>query len=136
MYHFADDTNQFNINLFPKRLQKYVNIDLKLLCKWLLANKITLSSTKTEVIFFHKTAHPINEFNFKIKVNGHKINPSEYIKYLGIYLDSTLSGKHHCELVSQKLKRANGMLSKIRHCRLKEELKSIYNAMFSKLKSE
>ena len=54
MYHFADDTNLLNINLSPKRLQKYANIDLKLVCKWLLANKITLNSTRTEVIFFHK----------------------------------------------------------------------------------
>ena len=94
-------------------MQKHVNIDLKLLYKWLLANKISLNSTKTEVIFFHKTGHPINEYNFNIKVNGHKIKPSEYIQYLGIYLDSTLSGKHHCQLLSTKLKRANGMLSKI-----------------------
>ena len=106
-------------------------MDLKVLYKWLLANKISLNSTKTEVIFFHKTGHPINEYNFSIKINGHKIKPSEYIKYLGIYLDSTLSGKHHCELLSTKLKRANGMLSKIRHYVPMEELKSIYYAIFS-----
>ena len=45
-------------------MQKHVNIDLKLLYKWLLANKISLNSTKTEVIFFHKTGHPINDYNF------------------------------------------------------------------------
>ena len=89
VYHFADDTNLLNINLSPKQMQKHVNIDLKLLYKWLLANKISLNSTKTEVIFFHKTGHPINEYNFNIKINGHKIKPSEYLKYLGIYLDST-----------------------------------------------
>ena len=94
IYHFTDDTNLLNINLSPKQMQKHVNIDLKLLYKWLLANKI-LNSTKTEVIFFHKTGHPINGYNFNIKINGHKIKPSEYIKYLGIYIDSTLSGKHH-----------------------------------------
>ena len=68
--------------------------------------------------------------NFNIKINGHKIFPSEYIKYLGIYLYSTLSGKHHCELLSIKLKRANGMLSKIRHYFSHEELKSVYYAIF------
>ena len=53
VYHFADDTNLLNINLSPK-LQKYVNIDLKLLCKWLLANKITLYSTKQKSYLFIK----------------------------------------------------------------------------------
>ena len=64
-------------------------------------------------------------------MNGHKIIPSNHIKYLGIYLDPTLSGKHHCESLLQKLKRANGMLSKIRHYVPIEELKSIYHAIFS-----
>ena len=64
--------------------------------------------------------------SLKIKMNGHKLVPSVYIKYLGIYLDSTLSGKHHCDILSTKLKRANGMLSKIRHYVPHEELQSIY----------
>jgi hypothetical protein len=81
-------------------------------------------------MFFHKPAQKI-DFEFKIKMNGLKLFPSDYIKYLGIYLDSTLSGKHHCSILSAKLKRANGMLSKIRHYVPKEELKSIYYAIFS-----
>ena len=113
VYQFADDTNLLNINTSPKQLQKQLNIDLKLLYKWLLANKISLNCTKMELIFFHRPGHPITDYSFTIKINGHKIIPSKYIKYLGIYLDSTLSGKHHCELLSVKLKRANGMLSKI-----------------------
>ena len=130
VYHFADDTNLLNINTSPKLMQKQVNIDLKLLYKWLLANKISLNCAKTEVIFFHKPSKPI-EFPFKIKMNGHRLFPSEYIKYLGIYLDSTLSGKQHCNILSTKLKRANGMLCKIRHYVPKDELKSIYYAIFS-----
>ena len=46
-------------------------------------------------------------------------------------MDSTLSGNHHCKLLTTKLKRANGMLSKIRHYVPKEELKSIYYSIFS-----
>ena len=64
-------------------------------------------------------------------MHGHKISSTDHIKYLGIYLDSTLSGQHHCEILEGKLKRANGMLSKDRHCVLTEELKSIYYAIFS-----
>ena len=64
-------------------------------------------------------------------MNGHKLVPSEYIKYLGMYIDSTLSGKHHCDILKTKLKRANGMLSKIRHYVPREELQSIYHAIFS-----
>ena len=131
VYYFADDTNLLNINSSPKQLQKHLNIDRKQLYKWLLANKISLNCAKTEVMFFHRPGHPIKDYKFNIKINGHKIYPSEFIKYLGIYLDTTLSGKHHCELLSIKLKRANGMLSMIRHYIPHEELKSVYYAIFS-----
>ena len=39
-YHFADDTNLLTIAKKPKLLQSKLNHDLKLLYKWLLANKI------------------------------------------------------------------------------------------------
>ena len=64
-------------------------------------------------------------------MHGHRLFPSDYLKYLGMYLDPTLSGKQHCNILSTKLKRATGMLSKIRHYVPKDELKSIYYAIFS-----
>ena len=131
VYHFADDTNLLKIRSSPKQLQKHINIDLKLLYKWLLANKISLNCSKTEVIFFHKPGYPISNFNFNIKINGDRVKPSDHIKYLGIHLDSTLSGNYHCEILATRLKRANGMLSKIRHYVPQEELRSIYFSIFS-----
>ena len=132
VYHFADDTNLLNFNTSPKKLQNDINYDLKCLYKWLLANKISLNCSKTELIFFHMPGeNPAEKFTFKIKINGHRIEPSDHIKYLGIYLDSILSGKYHCELLSKKLRRANGMLSKVRHYVPTEELKSIYHSIFS-----
>ena len=131
VYHFADDTNLLNISKNPKELQKQVNIDLKLLHSWLIANKISLNCSKTELIFFHKPGQIDKSFNYKIKMNGHRIIPSDYIKYLGIFLDPTLSGKYQCEKLSLKLRRAIGMISKLRHYVSKDDLKSIYYAIFS-----
>ena len=42
-HHFADDTNLLYIDKSLKKIQKYVNYDLKFLCKWLKANKISLN---------------------------------------------------------------------------------------------
>ena len=64
-------------------------------------------------------------------MNGHRLTPTDNIKYLGVYLDSTLSGDQHCKILSNKLKRANGMLSKVRHYVNAGELKAIYHAIFS-----
>ena len=59
-YHFADDIHLLNINTYPKKVQKQLNINLKLLYYWLLGTKISLPRTKTEMIIFQKK-------RFKIK---------------------------------------------------------------------
>ena len=46
-----------------------------------------------------------------IKIDGKKIAPSPYVKYLGIFIDSGL-WKYHSETLSIKLSRAVGMLAK------------------------
>ena len=114
VYHFADDTNLLKISTSNKKLQKELNSDLKNLYHWLLANKISLNETKTEIIHFHKINNSAPN-NLKIKMSGKVIYPSKFIKYLGIYLDETLSGKTHCDELTKKLNRANGILAKSRH---------------------
>ena len=44
--HFADDTNLLISDNSPKKIQDYVNSDLKHLCRWLRANKIYLIRAK------------------------------------------------------------------------------------------
>ena len=129
VYHFADDTNLLNISSSPKNMQKQVNADLKILYSWLLANKISLNCDKTEIIFFHKPGE--KPPNLKIKMNGHRIYPSKYIKYLGVFLDETLNGGFHCKTLVKKLKRSNGMLCKARHYIQTDDLKTLYFAIFS-----
>ena len=64
-------------------------------------------------------------------MNGLRIFPSKFIKYLGLYLDETLNGSFHCHTLAKTLKRANGMLAKARHYISPVELKSLYFAIFS-----
>ena len=47
--HIADNTNLLISSTSPKQIQKYINLDLKNLCKWLRANKISLNTSKTEL---------------------------------------------------------------------------------------
>ena len=111
--HFADDTNLLIYNKSLKQLQKDLNYDLRLLCRWLKANKISLNCGKTELIIFR---HPNKQVNYKlkIKINGTKLIPSHQVKYLGIVLDPHLNWSHHTNGLASKLTRAAGMLAKIR----------------------
>ena len=110
-------------------MQKDINFDLKMLYKWLLANKISLNCDKTEIFFFHKPGEKAPDL--KIKMNGHIIFPSKHLRYLGIYLDETRNGEFHCKILAKKLKRANRILCKARHFINKEDLKILYCAFFS-----
>ena len=54
VHHFADDTNLLLFDSSLKTLQqKKINIDLKFLCHWLNANKISLNTNKTEYIYIY-----------------------------------------------------------------------------------
>ena len=113
-----------------KKSTKKVNLDLKRLVEWLLANKISLNKTKTELIFFRKPRDQVPQ-NYNFKLNGLKLTHSNHIKYLGIYLDETLSGAYQCSILAGKLSRAVAMLSKVRHYVPEHELISVYHAIFS-----
>ena len=72
-YHFADDTSLLLIEDSYKKIQKKANLDLKFLHRWLLANKISLNTDKTELIFFRKPSEELPAI--KIKINGKNIYP-------------------------------------------------------------
>ena len=51
-HHFADDTNFLYVSKSLKKIQKYMNLDLRFVCNWLKANKISLNASKTEMLVF------------------------------------------------------------------------------------
>ena len=105
---------------------------LKLLCSWLRANKISLNASKTELIIFRDPKKKIRD-EVKIKIDGKKLTPSPFVKYLGIYIDSHLTWNTHLAELSAKLSRAIGMLHKIRHFVIFDTLKMVYYGIFSSI---
>ena len=97
--------------------------------RWLLANKISLNTDKTELIFFRKPSEELPAI--KIKINGKNIYPTSHIKYLGVFLDEFLVGSKHCTELTIKLRRLNGMLFKTSQFLSTQELISFYHATFS-----
>ena len=110
VHHFADDTNLLCLSNSIKKLNKLVNADLKHLVNWLNANKISLSVKKTEMVIF-KSKQKKFEGDFKIKLCGKRLYPTESVKYLGVKIDTNLSWQYHVNDLSIKLNRANALLS-------------------------
>ena len=59
-----------------------------------------------------------------------KMNPSDYVKYLGVYLDKNLSWDYQINQVSKKLSCANGIISKRRHLCPRDILIYVYYSIF------
>ena len=130
--HFADDTNLLINNSSLKQIKKDLNYDLRQLCNWLKANKISLNCSKTELIIFRNPKKQLN-YDPKIKIGGKKLVATDSVKYLGIMLDSHLNWSAHVDTLSTRLSRAVGMLAKIRYYVSEKTLRSIYFGIFSSI---
>ena len=109
-----------------------MNLDLRFVCNWLKANKISLNASKTEMLVFRDPRRKIN-FELKIRIDGKKITPSKFVKYLGIYLDHFLSWQKQEQDMRSRLSRAAGMLCKIRHYVDFDTLKMVYYGIFASI---
>ena len=89
VYYFADDTNLLLINKSLKKINKLINHDLSLLVQWLILNKITLNTSKTEILIFRPKGKPIIK-HLKLRISGEKINTSSTVNYLGVLLHENL----------------------------------------------
>jgi len=125
---FADDTNILYANKCLKSLETVVNAELKRLHEWLIVNKLTLNIKKSNfIIFSHsrkKSSHQVN-----LKIDGVSLERKEYVKYLGILLDCHLTWKSHIDLISDKISKTMGLISKLRHFVPTSTLLTIYRSL-------
>ena len=86
VHHYADDTNLLLTEKSLKKINKQVNQDLALICRWLRAKKISLNTSKTETIIFRPKQKQITK-HLNFRISGHKINTCSKVRYLGIILE-------------------------------------------------
>ena len=131
---FADDTTLLfshkNLNI----IENVINTELKLLVEWLAANKLSLNIKKCNYVIFRPYQKKINSsINIRIKdINSNNfisLDNKDYVKYLGLLLDSKLSWKHHINYVSTKISKSVGLIAKVRHYIPREILISLYWAL-------
>ena len=111
-------------------LESNLNHDLKLCFEWLNANRMSLNTDKTKLLFFHSKKKSFAYENISIKLNKIKQLPADNVKYLRILLDKNLSWDYHILQLSKKLSRANGVLYKLRNDVPKETIISVYYSIF------
>ena len=70
-------------------------------------NRLSLNIDKANFLIFHPYNKPIRQ-HVTIKINKKAINEKEYIKYLGVLLDSSLSWKYQISSL-KKIPRSIGV---------------------------
>ena len=128
IHHFAGDTNLLYSSKSLKDINQKMNFELKNIVHWLRANKISLNTKKTEIVLF-RAQKTIIKKNMNFRISGKKYIMKE-TKYLGMIMDEHLTFKNHMDTVKLKVKRANGLLAKLKHYVNPTLLRTIYYAIF------
>ena len=90
-YLFADDTNIYYESDNLDNLQNIVNNELKKLSLWLNSNRLALNISKTNFVIFASINKPLK--NVTIFLGNNAIAQTDFVKYLGVLVDSKLSFK-------------------------------------------
>ena len=109
---FADDTNLFYAERDTKKLFQTVNNELQKISLWFISNKLSINLTKTKYSFFHKPSKTddIPLALPKLYIDNNKIQRSESIKFLGVFLDENLTWKEDIKHIENKTAKNIGII--------------------------
>ena len=126
-YLFADDTNIFYQCSNLSELQNTLNRELKKLSLWLNSNRLALNISKTNFVIFAAKNKPLKTVT--LLLNKKAIQQTNYVKYLGILIDSKLTFKDHIMAVSKKVARITGAMYRIRYYVNDKTLAMVYYSL-------
>ena len=131
VHHFTDNTNLILTDKSMKKINKHINKDLKFVVQWIRANKLSLNTSKTELVIF-KPKNKIITKHLNFHISDQKIEPSSQVKYLGIMLQDNICWNLHLMKLRKKLSHSISLLCKVRYYAVpKHLLRTIYHSIFN-----
>ena len=127
---FADDTNLHLSHHNIITLKSQVQQEIDKINNWMISNKLTINYKKSYYMIVGNTKS-VDKAKFNLTINHNLIKKSEFVKYLGVFLDDKLSWKIHNEKICQKLSRVCGMMYKLRYYVSLSTRKLVYFGFFS-----
>ena len=124
---YADDTTiYFDLEDFDKdSLEHQINEELKRVNIWLKLKKLTLNTTKTKSMVFHRKQKQMEPLHFSI--DGKVIENESSFNLLGITLDEGLTWKNHIDLIKNKISKTIGVFYHPAKIFPEEILVTLYN---------
>jgi len=101
---FADDTSVIISEPCLMNFERKLNIVFQIMKEWFNSNFLSLNADKTYYMQFITKNKFLNKINIE---HGNKmILQANFVKFLGITIDNTLSWKQHIDTVTPKLNKA------------------------------
>ena len=103
---FVDDTTIYSTHCDLRHLTWCIQEDLETITDWFKANKLTFNLEKSACILFHKNKQGAKSPG----LNEIGLPQTDYVKFLGVFLDENLSWNYQYNHVVLKIKRNMTML--------------------------
>ena len=113
---FADDTVLYISSSTTKIARDQLQFDLNILDIWCKKHKLSINTSKTKSVIFGTKQFNESITCDKLSIAGDNIDFVDDYKYLGIYLEKTLSFSKHIKYIHSLAAHKIYMLSKIRSC--------------------
>ena len=113
-------------------LYNIFNEKLDALNQWCYANKLCLNVKKTKYILFRPSACFPNITNKHLYIDNNPISrvgdteQEKSFKFLGIYMDETLTWKSHIGQICSKISHSNYIINKVKHILPTSSLHTLY----------
>lgn len=95
--------------------------------KWFSANNLYLNKTKTCYLRFHSRQR-LEDLSIDVLVEGEHIAGAKSVKFLGVYIDSTLNWQSHCGALVSKLNSYCFLFRNLRSVLSEERMIMLYYA--------
>ena len=126
---FADDTSVITNDPDLTKFERNLNKNFRIIKEWFNSNLLSLNFDKTYYTQF-VTKNKISN-NINIKYDNKMIIHANFVKFLGITVDNTLSWKQHTDTVIPKLNKACFIIRRLKLYLSNYALKMVYYAFFT-----
>lgn len=114
------------------KAEERMNEYLKIVTKWLAANKLSLNVDKTVVMSFGNYCDSVPQ-TVEIRLDNKLLNRVESHKYLGVIFDYNMKWDQHIEYIIKKTKYLIFIFAKIKNIMDTKTLLTVYYAFFNSI---
>ena len=133
---YADDTTllrsiEYSIDTNDNNPFEVINDELHKMSDWLSSNRLSLNVKKTKYMLFHTHQKNIDYIRANINLNEHAIKRVDTFNFLGGIPDKHMSWKTHTEMLSNKISKYCGIMTRLKNYLPLYVIRTLYFSMLN-----